>query len=66
MPHTVRASAVVVGAGVAGLAAAVELCKAGITRVVVLEAGNRVGGRCWTHQENGLSFKMGAQVNAQL
>jgi monoamine oxidase len=37
----------VIGAGVAGLAAAAKLRRAGRT-VVVLEAGHRIGGRAWT------------------
>lgn len=37
----------VLGAGVAGLVAAYELMQAGFD-VTVLEARNRVGGRCWT------------------
>lgn len=40
-------SVVVLGAGVAGLAAAYELEKAGYS-VEVLEARDRPGGRCWT------------------
>jgi len=38
---------VVVGAGLAGLSAAYELRKAGVVATVV-EASDRVGGRCWT------------------
>ena len=41
------ASVLVLGAGLAGLVAALELRKAGY-RVQVLEYENRVGGRCWT------------------
>ncbi len=37
----------VIGAGVAGLAAAAELRRAGLS-VAVLEAGTRIGGRAWT------------------
>jgi len=38
---------VVIGAGVAGLACAQALCKAGL-RVTILEARSRIGGRIWT------------------
>jgi monoamine oxidase len=41
------ASVLVLGAGLAGLAAAYELSKAGY-RVEVLEYNSRAGGRCWT------------------
>jgi len=41
------ASVLILGAGLAGMAAALELRKAGY-RVQVLEYGNRAGGRCWT------------------
>jgi monoamine oxidase len=40
-------SVVILGAGIAGLVSAHELCKAGF-RVTVLEARNRPGGRNWT------------------
>jgi monoamine oxidase len=45
-----RADVAVVGAGVAGLAAARELCRRGLT-VVVFEARDRVGGRILTHRD---------------
>ncbi len=52
---------VVIGAGLAGLAAADELKRAGID-VVVLEARDRVGGRVWSQTlENGAVVEMGAE-----
>ncbi|MGH7105750.1 MAG: flavin monoamine oxidase family protein [Acetobacteraceae bacterium] len=54
---------VVVGAGVAGLAAARTLRAAG-QRVIVVEASGRIGGRAWTVQPAALGgdwFDMGAQ-----
>jgi monoamine oxidase len=52
---------VVMGAGFAGLAAALELAEAG-TEVVVLEARDRVGGRVWSRElSNGAVVEMGAE-----
>ena len=45
----------IIGAGAAGLAAAHELARAGKS-VVVLEARDRVGGRCWTRRMPGLDI----------
>jgi len=50
---------VVVGAGVAGLAAASRLVTAGLG-VVVLEARDRVGGRVWTDRRFGAPVDLGA------
>ena len=51
----------VVGAGLAGLAAAEELTRSGV-EVVVLEARNRVGGRVWTQTlANDAVVEMGAE-----
>lgn len=52
----------VLGAGAAGLAAAAELARAG-RRVLVLEARDRVGGRCWTRRLPGVSapIELGAE-----
>ena len=53
--------AVVVGAGLAGLAAADELARGG-AEVVVLEARSRVGGRVWSRRlANGAVVEMGAE-----
>lgn len=49
----------VVGAGIAGLAAAAELRAAGFD-VVVLEARERIGGRIWTATIGGLPVDLGA------
>ncbi len=49
----------VVGAGIAGLAAAKELKNKG-AEVVVLEAQDRIGGRLWTDHSLGLAFEIGA------
>jgi monoamine oxidase len=53
-----RRDVLVVGAGFAGLVAARELRKAGLD-VVVLEARNRIGGRTWTANYQGLPVEMG-------
>jgi hypothetical protein len=45
----------IVGAGVAGLTAAVELALAG-HRITIYEASNRTGGRILTHREPGTNF----------
>jgi monoamine oxidase len=53
---------IVVGAGAAGLAAANALARAGRS-VLVLEARERVGGRCWTRRMAGLDIpvELGAE-----
>jgi polyamine oxidase len=52
-------SVVVIGAGIAGLAAAVHLQVQGY-RVTVLEARERVGGRIWTSRDLGPATELGA------
>jgi monoamine oxidase len=52
-------SAIVVGAGIAGLAAARRLADAGWT-VTIIEARDRVGGRIWTDRSLGQPVERGA------
>ncbi len=55
------AEVVVVGAGAAGIAAARRVQAAG-RKVIVIEASNRLGGRCWTDTETfGVPFDRGAR-----
>lgn len=51
----------VIGAGIAGLAAASRLLKAGFQDVVILEASSRVGGRIHSVNFKGNEIEMGAQ-----
>jgi monoamine oxidase len=51
---------IIVGAGVAGLAAAQRLTAKG-AKVLILEARNRIGGRVWTDSRLGFPLEMGAQ-----
>jgi len=54
-----QTNVIVIGAGVAGLAAATTLRAAGWT-VLVLEASDRAGGRAWTVPVAGKPFDLGA------
>jgi monoamine oxidase len=55
-----RAKLIIVGAGLAGLAAATTLLRAG-HEPVVLEARERVGGRVWSLASNGATVDLGGQ-----
>jgi phytoene dehydrogenase-like protein len=52
-------SVIVIGAGVAGLAAARRLTREGFA-VTVLEGRNRIGGRVWTDVIDGVPMDVGA------
>ncbi|MCP3424694.1 FAD-dependent oxidoreductase [Rothia sp. AR01] len=52
------ADVVIVGGGIAGLVAARELAEEGRS-IVVLEAGERLGGRTWTDRRLGRDLEMG-------
>jgi len=59
--HQSQADAIVVGAGVAGLASAETLASDGL-RVILLEARNRLGGRLWTSSTgDGHPVELGAE-----
>ena len=57
-----RADVIVIGAGIAGLTAAVELSKAGV-RVLIVEARDRIGGRIFTESggARGSAIELGAE-----
>lgn len=50
---------VVIGAGLAGLACAQQMVRAG-RKVVVLEGRQRIGGRVWSEQRHGCAIDLGA------
>src|SRR5680860_1323893 len=55
-------STIVIGAGISGLSAAYHLQQAG-EEVTVLEARNRIGGRCWTnHDFADIPVEFGAEL----
>lgn len=63
MKHKKNQPLVVIGAGVAGLAAARVLVRAGLP-VIVLESKNRVGGRVFTKRYQKMEIDVGAQFIA--
>src|SRR5689334_12744989 len=51
----------VIGAGAAGIAAGRRLAGAGRASYVVIEARERVGGRAWTVEKEGLPLDLGCE-----
>lgn len=61
-PSTNTADVIIIGAGIAGLAAAQKLSSCGLS-VILIEARDRVGGRIWsTATTSGIPIDLGAQV----
>lgn len=58
-PQTTTADVLIIGAGMAGLAAGRTLVDDGYT-VIILEARDRIGGRIWTDRTLGLPLDLGA------
>ena len=56
-----RHDAIVLGAGPAGLGAALALARAG-ARVALVEASDRVGGLCVTLRSDGLAYDLGGHI----
>jgi oxygen-dependent protoporphyrinogen oxidase len=63
MKHNRKPTVIVIGAGLAGLAAARHLARAGV-QVTVLEKKRRVGGRVYTDVVTGFEIDAGAQFIA--
>lgn len=57
------ADAIIIGAGISGLAAARDLKSAGLT-VLVLDARNRTGGRIWTEKVRQMSLVAAQQQHS--
>ncbi|KAJ9708940.1 hypothetical protein PVL29_000769 [Vitis rotundifolia] len=51
---------IIVGAGMSGISAAKTLSDAGIKRILILEATNRIGGRMYKANFSGVSVELGA------
>jgi protoporphyrinogen oxidase len=56
---TSQQKAIIIGAGPAGLTAALELCRKSFIRPIVLEASHRIGGISCTIQHNGNRIDLG-------
>ena len=57
--HSSRKRAIIIGAGPAGLTAALEFCREGSIQPIVLEANHRIGGISCTIEHNGNRMDIG-------
>lgn len=60
MAKNQQTSVIIIGAGIAGIAAAHHLRKSGIKNILILEAANRIGGRIWTDRRLKYPVELGA------
>ena len=58
-PHGQQKTAIIIGAGPAGLTAALEFCRRSSIRPIVLESSNRIGGLSCTIRYNGNRIDIG-------
>lgn len=61
MSQTNEYDVIIIGAGMAGISAALELIQSGVTNIVILEASDRTGGRVWTISFDNGTIEKGAQ-----
>ena len=54
------ATVITLGAGVAGIQAAAQLTQQGITDFLIIEQANRIGGRMWNIEWEGVSVELGS------
>ena len=59
------ATVIILGAGVSGIQAAAQLTQQGITDFLIIEQANRIGGRMWNIEWEGVSVELGKLLNEQ-
>ena len=52
-------SVIILGGGVAGIQAASQLTQQGVKDFLIIEQANRIGGRMWNTQWEGLTVELG-------
>lgn len=57
------ATVLILGGGVAGIQAAAQLTQQGIKDFMIIEQANRIGGRMWNIEWEGVSVELGKLLN---
>ena len=57
------ATVIILGGGVAGIQAAAQLTQQGIKDFMIIEQANRIGGRMWNIEWEGVSVELGKLFN---